>query len=189
MDASYKYKVEDLTHELDAGEYIAHFRDVERFRKFCTTCTQYGKSWGCPPFDFDEEDYISGYDRALIVLTKITPEDPMIPFLEITRLILPERLRIERQLLDMEKKYGGRAFSYIGTCLHCSEALGCTRPLHQPCRHPDLVRPSLESFGFDIGKTTHELFGIDIKWRRGDFVPEYLLLVSGFFHNDQSAVW
>lgn len=64
-----------------------------------------------------------------------------------------------------------------------------TRPTGEPCRHPDKVRPSLEACGFDIGRTTTELFGMDLKWGTDGRIPEYLLLVCGFFHNAESVVW
>lgn len=51
------------------------------------------------------------------------------------------------------------------------------------------VRPSLEACGFDIGKTTAELFGIDLKWGTDGKLPEYLTLVCGFFHNAGHVTW
>ena len=58
-----------------------------------------------------------------------------------------------------------------------------TRPLGLPCRHPELVRPSLEAYGFDISRTTNELFGIELLWGKDGMLPKYLTLVCGFFHN------
>lgn len=58
-----------------------------------------------------------------------------------------------------------------------------------PCRHPELVRPSLEACGFDIGRTTSELFGIELKWGADGKMPEYLTLVCGFFHDGDGVVW
>ena len=55
-----------------------------------------------------------------------------------------------------------RDSAYVGTCLYCPEGT-CTRPEAKPCRHPELVRPSLEACGFDIAHTTSDLFGIELK--------------------------
>lgn len=126
--------------------------------------------------------------RALLVATKIVPETRDIPISESGRLIRPERLRLEARLLEMERLYGGRSFAYVGTCLHCPEG-SCTRPAGNPCRHPDKIRPSLEACGFDIARTTSELFGIDLKWGSEGRIPEYLTLVCGFFHNADSVIW
>ena len=51
------------------------------------------------------------------------------------------------------------------------------------------MRPSLEACGFDIARTTSELFGIDLKWGSEGRIPEYLTLVCGFFHNADSVIW
>ena len=62
-----------------------------------------------------------------------------------------------------------------------------------PCRHPERVRPSLEACGFDLCRTTESLMGIPLRWSTDGRLPEYLTLVSGFFHNadaiDLKAVW
>ena len=114
--------------------------------------------------------------------TKIIPDRNDIP-VEMTQ----ERVRIEKELLEMERKYGGRGFAYVGKCLYCSGS-ECTRKRNRPCLHPDKVRPSLEAFGFDIGRTLSELFGIRLLWGKDGILPEYLMLVSGLFHNSV-AYW
>lgn len=40
------------------------------------------------------------------------------------------------------------------------------------------------AFGFDIAKTLAELFNIELLWGKDGKLPEYLVLVSGFFHNE-----
>lgn len=177
-----EYTVENYTADISVDEYIARFRDEERFLELCRMCSNFGNSWGCPPFDFDTEAFLRQYTFAHLMAAKITPKDNDIPVEETQRFIMPERIRIERELLDMEKKYGGRSFAYIGKCLHCPDR-GCMRTCGKPCLHPEKVRPSLEAFGFDISKTLSELFGIELLWGKDGKLPEYLVLVSGFFHN------
>lgn len=188
MENQRLYRAEDFTVELDVEEYIARFRDAERVGGYCRACHNYGRSWGCPPFDFDVEEQLRRYRRALIVATRITPAVEGLPFSRSGELLLPERRRLEGRLLEMERCYGGRAYSYIGTCLYCP-AESCTRLQGLPCRHPDRVRPSLEACGFDIGRTTEELFGLPLKWSRDGVMPEYLILVCGFLHNAESVEW
>lgn len=47
------YTVENFTSDITVEGYIAEFRDEPHFLELCKQCTNYGKSWGCPPFDFD----------------------------------------------------------------------------------------------------------------------------------------
>jgi len=171
MNHSFRYTARDFTAELPAAAYVARFRDAERVGGYCRECGNYGRSWGCPPFGFDMEEYVTRYGTALLVATRITPEEPGLPVSEAGRLILPERQRLERRLLEMERQYGGRSFAYVGTCIHCPEG-SCTRPEGRPCRHPELVRPSLEACGFDVARTASELFGIEMKWGSGGRMPD-----------------
>ncbi len=177
--------VENFTANIRVDEYMARFRDENRFIEMCKKCPNYGNSWGCPPFDFDTTEFLRKYRYAHLMATKLTLPQEDIPSGQSQEIIRPERLRIERELLGMEQQYGGRAFAYIGKCLHCKDA-ACTRRCNKPCLHPDKVRPSLEAFGFDIGKTLSELFGIKLLWGKDGKLPEYLVLVSGFFHNSES---
>lgn len=164
------------------------FRDAERIGAYCRSCPNYGRSWGCPPFGFSVEEYLAGYDSVLLVATKITPRIRNLPIAEAAAMIRPERIRLESRLLGMERLYGGRSFAYVGSCLYCPEG-ACTRPDGKPCRHPEWVRPSLEACGFDIGRTTSELFGLELKWGVGGRMPEYLILVCGFFHHAGNVIW
>ena len=109
MDHSFRYTARDFTAELPAAAYVARFRDAERVGGYCRECGNYGRSWGCPPFGFDMEEYVTRYGTALLVATRITPEEPGLPVSEAGRLILPERQRLERRLLEMERQYGGRS--------------------------------------------------------------------------------
>lgn len=105
--------------------------------------------------------------------TKIIPVEKNIPMDRTQELIKPERFRIEKELLEVECRYGGRAFAYVGNCLYCHGS-ECTRKCDRPCLHPDKVRPSLEAFGFDIPRIHSELFGIELLWGRKAFYRNIL---------------
>lgn len=185
----YRYLAEEFTASIAAADYLARFRDAARFDACCRACPNYGRSWGCPPFDYDVGELLGRYRRVLLVATKITPEEASLPLSASQALIRPERIRLETRLRELERRYGGRACAYIGECLYCPGGR-CTRSEGLPCRHAELVRPSLEAYGFDIGRTLDELFGIELKWGRDGRMPDYLTLVCGFFHNvPEDPVW
>lgn len=180
------YTAENYISDIAVADYIAGFRDEARFLDLCGQCGNYGCRWGCPPFDFDAEALLRKYKYARIVACKIIPSDRNLPIERTHEFLLPERTRLERELLEMERTGGGLALTFGGKCLYCEEE-ECARISGEPCRHPDKVRPSLEALGFDLSKTLAELFGIELRWSKDGLLPEYLVLVCGFFHDTPLA--
>ena len=179
------YTIDTATREISVEEYLARFHNPDEVEGYCRACSNYGRQWGCPPFDFEVVELISRYKSVLLVATKITPLDRTIPFAEMERYLRPERRRLEEQLLSAEKRYDGLSCSFIGECLHCDK--GCNRPKGLPCCNPHLVRPSLEAYGFDVTKTMSELFDTELKWGEDDLLPEYIVLVCALLHNSPTA--
>lgn len=185
-DNNLTYRSKDFTISISTDEYILRFRDADRFIKCCEECHNYARSWVCPPFSGDLEQELRNYRNLLFVVTKIIPDRSGIPLKESQLLIIPERNRIEQRLLEMESIYGGRAFFCSGKCLFCPGAK-CARQEGFPCRHPEKARPSLEAYGFDIGRTTYELLGIELLWGKKGAIPDYLTVVCGFFYNSDDV--
>ena len=169
--------------QLPAAVYKAKYRHVETFLPFCKACGRYGKSWTCPPLLFDADRMLESYEHALLVCGTIEVEGNVAVDDALT-VIAPSRAELETLLLAGERRSEGRAFGFGGSCSHCGEA-PCARLSGKPCRHPELVRPSLEAFGFDLGATMDELFGLPLQWARGRNLPQRITLVSGIFHNSQ----
>ncbi len=94
---------------------------------------------------------------------------------------------VEERLLAAEHCFGGRAFAFVGECLHCTAP--CARLTGAPCRHPDRLRPSLEACGFDLGRTSSELLDTELLWSSDGHLPRYLTLICGHLHSaDPAAV-
>ena len=125
----------------------------------------------------------------LIFFTRITPVVLDVPdAVEAGQeLMHRERSRLDKRLLALEEEYNGRAF-YAGSCILCPWE-ECTRRSGKACRYPLRIRRSLEACGFDLGRTTSELFGIEMKWSENRNLPEYLLLVSGFLYDWETPIW
>lgn len=137
---------------------------------------------------FDAEEYISKYETAYIIGTKITLDQNVIDNnkgLELSTKIAYDilekvRFELDARLLDLEKQYGPSRVFFGGVC-HICKPEECTRIKGEPCIAPERVRPSLEAFGFDMGKTSAELLRIEMKWSINGILPEYFILVSGLF--------
>lgn len=176
------YTATDHRREIPVKELMKRFRDAERFIAYCRECPNYGQSWACPPFEFDTGEYLSQWHYARIIATRITPATTGLPPSEADRFIRPERLRLDRKLLQMEAATNGRALSFVGSCLYCPQG-SCTRPCGLPCRHPEKIRPSLEALGFDITAILRDLFSLTLQWPRDNRLPSTLTLVTALLHN------
>lgn len=186
------YKTITTTSTLPAAEYIKNYRDTDTFIKFCKECNRYGACWACPPFNFNVDEYLSRYDTAIIIGTKIIlhknlrrKTTPAACKETTEQLFTTIRSNLDKVLLKAELTSSGRAF-FAGTCHLCLPD-ACTRKLGLPCKHPDKIRPSLEACGFDLSRTATELLNIDIQWEANGKLPEYLTLISGFFINKKDV--
>lgn len=175
------YTKESFSAEMDAATYITDLRRVDYFMQFCRECGNYGRRYGCPPFDYDPLSVIAPYQKVRIIGVKIVPNDGNLPLSVANTLMLPVIRELNEELLALEKSLGGMAFGFAGSCPYCGE-IPCARIDGEPCRHPDKVRPSLEAFGFDMSKTASDLIGVEIKWSHDGRIPEYLTLVCGVFY-------
>ena len=72
---------------------MERFRDGERFIGLCRQCGNYGKRWGCPPFDYDPADKLAAYDTAEIIATRIYPDSTWLPLSEDSAVMRPVRER------------------------------------------------------------------------------------------------
>lgn len=185
------YKIFHTVASISLDNYIRNYRDAEKFIVYCRQCNRYNTCWSCPPFDFSTDEYISSYQTVHIIGTKIVLEDKLIANNKGTKLctkvgyeiIGNVRFDLDKMLLNLEEQYPGSKAFFAGTC-HICRLEDCTRIKGKPCIAPDRTRSSLESFGFDIGKTSHELLGIEMKWSADGILPEYFTLVSGLFTRD-----
>ena len=179
--ADMAYTTEKFFADIDAKNYINEFRRTDYFIEFCQQCKNYGRRYGCPPFDDETLSIVEGYEKVRIMGVKIIPNNKQLPLSAANDLMKPVITEMNEELLELEKSLGGYAFGFVGTCQYCGDA-PCGRISGEPCRHPDKVRPSLEAFGFDMSKTAKDLLGLEIKWSQGELIPEYLTLVCGVFY-------
>ena len=181
-----KYTVTSKEVTIAADEFVRRYRDVERIRGYCLQCPGYGKSWGCPPFDFDPATVTEGFKTVTVMGTVIefdeatraackTSDEAIAvgrgAMEEVWQLLLPRLYEMERQTP------GSRCFTF--RCSLCPE--GCTRPEGKPCRHPDRLRYSLEAVGFDIEAMTRDLLDINLEWSRDGSLSKHITLVTALF--------
>jgi len=180
------YSVSTREATIAADEFISRYRDIDRIRQFCLQCPGYGKSWSCPPFDFDPKTCTDGFKTVTFIGTVIefdeqtrlackTPEQAIAvgkqAMEEVWQSLLPRMYEME------QKAPGSRCFTF--RCVLCPE--GCTRPSGKPCRHPERLRYSLESVGFDITAAATDLLGIDLNWSSDGSLSKTITLLTALF--------
>ena len=133
------YITENFTTNISVDEYILRFRDEKRFIELCKQCSNYGNSWGCPPFDFDTGAISAPIQYAYLMATKIVPIEKGIPIDKSQELIRPERIRIEKRTVETGTQIRRSGIRYVGKCLYCPDS-ECARKCNRPCLHPDKVR-------------------------------------------------
>ena len=182
------YRAEDFSVTVSVADYIARFRDAERFEGCCRACPNYGCSWGCPPFDFDVEEYLNRYSRALLIATKIAPEQRDLPIAEAKRLIHP-RTAAARETSARD----GAAIRRTFVRLRRQLPLLSRGYLYTPRREP--VPPSRT--GASVARSlrlrhrSHDFRVVRNRTqvgsrRKNARVPT---LVCGFFHDGDGVVW
>ena len=180
------YKVFNREVTVLADEFVRRYRDVERIAGYCRQCPGYGKCWACPPFDFDPATVTDGF-KSVTVMGAIIEFDEATRAActsadqgramgkhamdEVWKTLLPQLYKMEREAP------GSRCFTF--RCVLCPE--GCTRPEGKPCRHPELMRYSLESVGFDLVAMTRDLLGIDLEWSTDGQLPKHITIISALF--------
>lgn len=99
----------------------------------------------------------------------------------------PHKEDILRRMLALERANAGLACVLAGECDLC-RPLPCTRAEGHVCRHPDITRPSLEAYGFNLQSTISDLFGLDFAWGAEGLAPPFLILVTALFHDSEKLI-
>ena len=187
-DDGREYAFSHTSVQIGVSELIQRFRDTEKFIAYCKACNKYNTCWSCPPFDFDTDTYLTSYQTACIIGTKISLDKEVINqhqgldrCTKISyEIIGAVRKELDNMLLEMEKQHPQSKAFFAGSCHICPTGT-CTKIAGAPCISPEKIRPSLEALGFDISRISAELLNIEMQWSRNGILPEYFTLVSGFF--------
>lgn len=170
--------------EMATEEYFARFNRRDVFEPLCRQCANWSMRWGCPPFEQDPCDDLRkrGRVRLYRVRASIVTWPDGAGSVEMSEAMQDMRKASEFKLLEFEQETGGMAALFTGMCYHCGTA-PCSRSAGKPCRHPELVRPSLEALGFDLDKTATEVFGRGLEWfRTTGPIPRWLTLLGAVFY-------
>lgn len=167
-----------------------NFWNIEKFEGFCKQCRNYGKLWSCPPYDFSIEEYVDRYKYIYIVGVKIVFDEDTLSSINTKEKIsnyTTETLhfmknKIMNEMLKLEKLYPNSTSLSAGGCNLCEN---CSKLKNVQCIHPDLMRYSLESLGFDVGGVSSKLLNFELKWATETRLPDYFSLIAGIMTNEE----
>lgn len=167
-----------------------NFLDIEKFEGFCKQCRNYGKLWSCPPYNFSIEKYVDRYKYVYIIGVKIVFDEDTLSSINTKEKIsnyTTETLhfmknKIMNEMLKLEKLYPNSTSLSAGGCNLCEN---CSKLKNVQCVHPDLMRYSLESLGFDVGGVSSKLLNFELKWATETRLPDYFSLIAGIMTNEE----
>lgn len=134
-----------------------------RVRWICEhECTQYGKSWACPPGVGTVEAcraHCLEYKNCLVIATLTEVED--ISNLEQTLATRREHEEITDQAADILRQLGEEPF--VLSTESCAICPRCAILDGQPCRFPERMHPCVESQGINVIPTL-EKHGLEFQY-------------------------
>lgn len=170
-------KIETKIVEVTMKELNKHLKRKEVYG-YCKSCPNYNKIWTCPPYLNKEDEFISAYNYAYIIESKVIFEENEIKTEEeVLSKFQEHRRKLGNRLLEIEKTISDSVSLYAGNCYHCDN---CLRENSIECKYPEKKRYSLESVGYDVSLITKNILDSEILWMQGQ-IPEYLLAVAAIF--------
>ena len=136
--------------------YVYHFFDpktlefTDRVRWICEhECPMFGTSWACPPAVGSVTQCRArclGYKNALAIATITEVAD--IANIEDTLATRPDHEAVTNQVRDIMVELG--AEPYVLSTEACAICERCAILDKQPCRHPEMMHPCVESHGINV---------------------------------------
>ena len=136
--------------------YIYDFIDpselefTDRIRWICEhECPMYGSTWACPPGVGSMEccmEKCRSYENCLMISTIVEVED--IANLEETLATRPDHEAVTNQVRDIMVSMGIEP--YVLSTEACAICERCAILDKQPCRHPEMMHPCVESHGINV---------------------------------------
>lgn len=168
--------------------------DRDKTLGFCKACPNFSKYWSCPTYAFDEAIFLKQFKYMHIIgrQFEVSREDlrnirdPQAVKDYCTDKLQAIKVMTWKTLLEIENEVDGVIGLIPGNCPICeTQGLACARKTNEPCRHPGMMRFSLESLGFNVADLLKYEVGMTIKWGDTYRLPEVLTSVSAILCNEE----
>ena len=193
------YQSEEFKNRVPMADYIRDYKKGEGFLGYCEKFVGLDQIWSCPLYDFNPSICEKKCRYFYFIGKKITFEEELGTIEKKKKVnranredkeqerykswvCMEEREDLAKKIQELEKRYPGSIGVSAGSCHVCSR---CTKS-SGGCRYSDEIRYFIESLGVSTGRTTGDLLGIELLWRR-QRLPGYFTLVSGLLTDEQSV--
>lgn len=184
------YRTEIFVKMTTLAELEKNCCDREKFEGFCRECRNYNTVWSCPPYNFSPADYVKEYNYIYVVGVKLIFDEETLNTINTcekindytAKTLYEMKNRIMIGMLELEKIYPQSQALSAGGCKICED---CSRKSNIQCQHPELMRYSLESMGFDVGAISTTLLNFELKWATATRLPDYFSLVTGLMTKEK----
>lgn len=187
----------ELKNKLSLGAKRVEYLMEEYFNRektlgYCKACPNFSKYWSCPPYAFDEAIFLKQFKYIHIIGRQFEVpredlrniRDPEAVKNYCTEKLQAIKVMTWKTLLEIEDEVDGAIGLIPGNCPICeTQGLACARKTNEPCRHPKLMRFSLESLGFNVADLLKYEVGMTIQWGDTYRLPEVLTSVSAILCN------
>jgi len=159
--------------EIPLSELMLYYKP-EEIHGYCRQCPNHNQYWSCPPHNNSIQDYLSQFNWAYIMGTRVflnslpVSMDPIKHYHE-------RKKNINLWLINEESRFTDSTVLISG---HCEICPTCSRQVGECCSEPSKQRYSLESLGFKISDLITTYFNDNLQWK-GSKVPDYLYIVTG----------
>lgn len=168
------YTVECAEVTIPVCDFLRDGVDVPKFLECCKACSNYGKRWACPPFDFEPVELWRQYDTLRLISRILCPIQ--CTGSELLMAMKQEKQAFLEELLQMEQAVEGSLALSCGSCEICEE---CSRSKGEKCVRPEKCRYSMEALGGDVAKIAEHYFRRPLLWMKDDTAPDYMVLIGG----------
>jgi predicted metal-binding protein len=133
---------------------VTPFMCSELVIQYCenNACGKYNANWTCPPGVGRYEDCkekVESYSKALIFRSDYKINE-WYDYERVQETIAAHQANV-RRIRELVPKDIDHLVLSGGGCVYCKE---CAYISREPCRHPDIAIPSIESYGLDIFRFT-----------------------------------
>lgn len=189
MEYVHKFSVGPV--EMD--KMLEEYHQLRKTRRYCSACPNYKKYWSCPEYAFDEALFLKEFKYMYLIAREYEiPREDKQKVIGIQAVAeyckqAMQALKVEswKDLLEMEAEFPGTLALMPGNCHVCDlSGEGCARPSGQKCRHPEFMRFSLESLGFDVDAICKYEIGVLLLWPKEGHLPDKLCGVMAIMSNE-----